>query len=164
MQQSNRAQPPPAPSVTRTCASKVIFVCNCRLFCGARRSGGLDFPGGKAQESETASACARRELSEEVRVFSLESQERTRTETRFPAATCVMDLSEDESYQVSLFVVSLYRPDIELTADGARELASPAWRDLPDVLADLESTRQPRAAGHAYAAALRSALRVSFGR
>ena len=145
------AAPDPTP------ASKVVFVWNNRLFCGRRRGGGLDFPGGKAEATETPSECARRELREETSLGSHAAASLDSDAFRAPQAVFDMHL-DDKRYSVSLFVVPLALPDVALTAEGSRELASPAWRELPEVVADLTWSRSPVAAGRAYAAALLVAL------
>ena len=53
-------------------ASKVLLVWKNTVFCGRRREGGLDFPGGWARPLETPAECAIRELREETEVDSNE--------------------------------------------------------------------------------------------
>lgn len=140
-----------------TPASKVVFVWGNRLFCGYRREGGLDFPGGKAELAETPSECAQRELKEEVHLSShaLASLNKIRT----PRACFLMQITDQQRYLVSIFVVHLASPGVTLTADGSRELSGPAWREVEEVLTNLSSSRVPVSAGCAYAAGLLAALR-----
>ena len=142
-------------------ASKVIFVWKGFLFCGKRRDGGLDFPGGKAEDDENASECAVRELTEETFLLSTHAEREVRQQTQLARAAFTMDLEKGCRFYVSIFVVQLARPEVVLTQNGAHELAMPAWRTLTNVLADLEISRTPVSAGCAYAVAVRAAIKAA---
>ena len=138
-------------------ASKVVFVWEELLFCGERRGGGLDLPGGNAEPGENAPTCARRELAEEA-VVSAEAAAAVAAQVVRPPAAFLMHLPQT-CFDASIFVVRLAAPGVCLTEDGQRELATPAWRPAAFVLQDLASSRTPASAGAgAYATALRAAL------
>ena len=138
-------------------ASKVVFVWEELLFCGERRGGGLDLPGGNAEPGENAPTCARRELAEEA-VVSAEAAAAVAAQVVRPPAAFLMHLPQT-CFDASIFVVRLAAPGVCLTEDGQRELASPAWRPAAFVLQDLAISRTPASAGGgAYATALRAAL------
>lgn len=154
---AGRQLPAAALSSGPTPASKVVFVWGNRLFCGQWREEGLDFPGGKSELAETPCDCAQRELKEEVNIGAHALARLS--QLRVPRATFLMELAGERRYRVSIFVVYLTQPEVALTKEGSRELSSPAWLEVPEILTDLSFSRVPLEAGRAYAVALLVALR-----
>ena len=141
-------------------ASKVLFHCDGVVYCGERRdTGGLDLPGGKAEGAETPRTCAVREVGEELRNADPETVLWAEDSlARAPCARFRFD-TEDCSFDVHVFLVQCKAStNFELTPEGKRELARPAWRCAEELLADLEISRRPAAAGRAYATAVRALL------
>ena len=141
-------------------ASKVLFHCNGVVYCGERRvTGGLDLPGGKAEGAETPRTCAVREVGEELRYADPETALWAEDSlARAPCARFLFD-TEDCCFDVHVFLVQCEAStNFELTPEGKRELARPAWRCAEELLADLEVSRRPAAAGRAYATAVRALL------
>ena len=145
-------------------ASKVVLSAGGKLFCGERRSGGIDFPGGKAQLGEEKCECAVRELMEEVEFPTTAVRDEVSRRIFGSASSTVTFLFEtddDRSYMTTLFLVETAMEGISLTEDGHRELSDPGWRSLEEVLADLNRSRRPLQAGRAYAEAVVELLSYS---
>ena len=147
-------------AVTPRNASKVLFHCDGVVYCGERRDmGGLDLPGGKAERAETPRACALREIAEELQYAHTGTT--VALEDSLAAAPSAQFLfeAEDCCFDVHVFLVECEAgTTFELTQEGKRELANPAWRRAEALIADLEISRRPAAAGHAYAMAVRALL------
>jgi 8-oxo-dGTP pyrophosphatase MutT (NUDIX family) len=143
-------------------ASKVVLSAGGKLFCGERRSGGIDFPGGKAQLGEEKCECAVRELMEEVEFPTTALRDEvSRRIFASSTVTFLFETDDDRSYMTTLFLVETAMEGISLTEDGHRELSDPGWRSLDEVLADLNCSRRPPQAGRAYAEAVVELLSYS---
>ena len=145
-----------------TPASKVVFECGGFLFCGQRREGGFDFPGGKAQGGEDPRECAEREIAEETHLTA-EAALRTARILRGVKPVCFRMELQPRAFDVSVFAVRLREQGVRLSPEGERELRHPAWRPVEEVLQDLRRSRFPRQAGIAYAGAVECALRHTPG-
>lgn len=143
-------------------ASKVLLTAGGKVFCGERRSGGVDFPGGKSEVGEDKCECAVRELMEEVEFPTTAVRDEVSSSIFASALSTVTFLfeTEESTYLTTLFLVETATEGISLTEDGHRELSDPGWRSLEEVLANLSCSRRPVQAGRAYAQAVLELLQT----